>query len=101
MDLNGTWVPFTQLPGTFMAPPNTLRLAPLAKAAFVTRLPSSESLLLGGYKFRLLLRLAKPSICIASDPFVVIQQRGPIEGFNSARRSTKSFEVDMPKGTRP
>lgn len=86
MDLTGKWVPFIYVGDVFFAPPIKRRVAPGAITSFVTPLPTEESLDLGGRKFRALLSIA-PDICIQSEPFVVIQKRGPIEGFKSEESS--------------
>jgi hypothetical protein len=83
MDLNGTWQSFGQLQGSFIEPPDNLRVPLGAKATFVTSLPTDESLALGGTKFRILVEVSDPAVCIPSRPFVVVQKRGPIEGFQS------------------
>jgi len=91
MDLIGGWRSFLYLPGTFFGPPVKLRLPPGGKASFTTQLPSKEQLELGGYKFRVLLS-AGPDVCIQSEPFLVIQKRGPIEGFTHEERSNKALQ---------
>jgi hypothetical protein len=93
MDLAGGWRSFPYLPGTFFAPPDKLRLPSGGKASFTTQLPSNEQLEFGGYKFRALLS-AGPDVCIQSEPFVVIQKRGPIEGFKHQERSNKALKKD-------
>jgi hypothetical protein len=96
MDLTGSWVPFLYSVDVFKAPPNKRHLAPGATASFVTPLPTEESLALGGHKFRVLLSTA-PDICIQSEPFVVIQKRGPIEGYKSEERSNKPLQRTLSK----
>lgn len=95
MDLNGGWVSFLHLPGSFFSPGSAVHLKPGAKVSFATDLPSEEALALGGRKFRILLRLAEPHICIASEPFIVLQKRGPVEGFVSEERSNNALQQTL------
>jgi hypothetical protein len=91
MDLTGEWRSLMYLPGTFLGPPDKLRLPAGGKASFTTQLPTKEQLELGGSKFRVLLS-AGADICIQSEPFSVIQKRGPIEGFKHEERSNKALQ---------
>jgi hypothetical protein len=83
-DLNGTWTRLSyRPPEEYLPSPNHLKVRTRSKAIFRTMLFPKSVVELSGSDFRLVIKVANPSLCIVSFPFRAYPVRKSVKGFKT------------------
>lgn len=90
-DVAGRWVTWPYPAGSFERPPDRLTIASGERGTIDVGLPNTAQISQAGLDLRIHVTTMDSSACIESLPFVALQDRGPVSGFESTR-SNKGLE---------
>jgi hypothetical protein len=69
LNSGSVWESVPELAGSFISPPDRLRIQPGLRARITTPLSTPDGTRSSGSKFRIMIRLFDPDICVISRPF--------------------------------